>query len=174
MQYISGQHIFNTTYLRSWSQVLGSTSPRIAEREFSILLHGTILFYAFKYPGVDGSDVQLENFPYYRGEAGISPATASRAIPSTHSPILSQCAGKFSQPGKQSYYLSMDLWMVFTSGQTLPSRTDTLMGWLSRHLWSPCHQTRLSKVCVKSRVTLKSQTVIIRRDSPQHFPSYPK
>lgn len=100
-QYISSQHIFNTIYLRSWSQVLGSTSPCIAEKEFSILPHGIIPVYAFKYPGVDGSNVQLENFPYYRGEAGIPSASRSGAIPSTHSPILSQCAGKFSQPGKQ-------------------------------------------------------------------------
>lgn len=159
MQYISGQHIFNTIYLSSWSQVLGSTSPHIAEREFSILLHGTIQFYAFKYPGRDGSDVQLENFPYYRGEAGIQSTTGSGAIPSTHSPIFSQYAGKFFQPGKQELLLEhgfMDGFYFWTNPLILfrAGQTHSWGGYLSTCGVSAIKQD--FQRCVKSRVTLKT------------------
>lgn len=85
---LSGRHVFNVVYLRSWSQISGSTSPGITERGFSILLHSTILSYAVKYPGMDGSDAQLENIPYYEGEAGIQSTSGSGAllIPTAPSP----------------------------------------------------------------------------------------
>lgn len=140
---LSGQHIFNVIYLRSWSQVSGSTSPHIAEKGFSILQHSTILFYAFKYPGVDGSDAQLEIFSLLRGRSWIQSASGSRAIPipGTQRPVPSHCAGKFSWPGKQQLLFehgSTDGFYCWTN-PPIPFPAGQTDSWTEGRLQTPPH-----------------------------------
>lgn len=137
---LSGQHVFNAVYLRSWSRVSGSTSPRVAERGFSILLHSTILFYAVRYPGMDGSDAQLENIPYYGGEAGIQSTSGSGAILIPTAPSPAAIPANFPSPANSSYRLCLDLLRGFTVRQT--TRPPSLRGrqtdsWAEGQLKSP-------------------------------------
>lgn len=104
--------------------------------------------------------------------------------PAPGGPSPAAVPASFPSLANSSYYLSMDLQMGFSSGQThqslspqdrwMAGQRDGCRAHPSQHLWGPHHEMGLTKGCVKNRVTLKTQKLITKRDSPRHFPSYPK
>lgn len=102
--------------------------------------------------------------------------------PAPRGPSPAAVLAGFSNLANSSYYLSMDLQMGFSSGQThqslslqdrqIAGQRDSCRAHSPWHLRVPHHQMGWTKGCVKGRVTLK--TLITKRDSPRHSPSYPK
>lgn len=115
----------------------------------------------------------------------VGPGPSSSPQPHPHSPIPSRYTGKFSRPSKQQlsfvpgftegFYSQTDPPTPFLAGQT-----DRQLGRGTAEELTPLGTYEVPAIkwdfqrCVLKAVTLKTEKIIIKRDSPQHFPSYPK
>lgn len=181
---LSGQCIFNAIYLRSWSGFRVRLTPHRREGIFHLAAPSWFMpsniqawmeaMHSWKILLITRE--KLEFNPPAGPEPSPSPAPAA--------PFPSHCASKFSRPGKRQLLFECGFTDGFYRHRNSPiafpaGRRDSWTGGQLRSpspsaLWDPHHQTGLPKVWDKSRVTLRTQKTIIKRDSPRHFPSYPK